>query len=372
MRAVSVLAALALVAWGDFKQAGPADAAAPVDGASAGVAEAGGAAPGHEGDAGDPVRPLDAGLKVTPELLVKDRSRVGARTTLGVFVFWRGGIAVHGDRVFWVEAGTSPGLYSASATTPCATSACVTKLATFTRPSAFHAFAGGLLIADTTSLRRYAFPQAQAEAVASHTTELLNVVGDGTVVFWTAGSESNIRRTSGGTTTTPIFSNGTPIAMGLAGTWVYWAGVDISGQAGALQRVSITGAQASEVTRFSDGFHVLRGTPTVLYYAKDSPATVSRVAMSTGRTEIVARDALGVTDIATDDTHAYWVEPGDGDFRNGRLRRVAHDSMTAETVAESLVRPVGVAVAGKSVYVASAGTSAQGYADGAIVRLTLE
>jgi hypothetical protein len=81
---------------------------------------------------------------------------------------------------------------------------------------------------------------------------------------------------------------------------------------------------------------------------------------------------LLVAGFAVDDSYAYWTEAGDApDFRNGVVRRVAHDSKTPETLAVSIARPVALAVSGKLVFVASAGTSAASYADGSILRLTL-
>jgi hypothetical protein len=53
------------------------------------------------------------------------------------------------------------------------------------------------------------------------------------------------------------------------------------------------------------------------------------------------------------------------------VRRIPHAGKDAETLASSLALPVAIAVEGKKVYVATAGTEAKGYADGAIFRLTI-
>jgi hypothetical protein len=88
--------------------------------------------------------------------------------------------------------------------------------------------------------------------------------------------------------------------------------------------------------------------------------------------EVAATNCQGVKDFAIDATHAYWVEPGSGpDYANGRLRRVAHESTTPETLAQSIARPVGLALQGRVVFVASAGTAAASFADGVILRVTL-
>lgn len=84
-----------------------------------------------------------------------------------------------------------------------------------------------------------------------------------------------------------------------------------------------------------------------------------------------SREALGVTDIALDDRFAYWSEPGNGDFGNGRVRRIGHDATEAQSVAVSIAHPVALAASGNAVYVASGGTQDKAFADGAIVRLTI-
>ena len=308
----------------------------------------------------------------TVDTLVSRRSRLGARSTAG-YRPWRSGLVASGDRVFWVESGTSPGLYAASATAPCVTASCAEKLATFARPSAFTASATDLFVADTTLIKR--FPVAdpsKVTTVVTHTEEIVNLATAGSKVFWTADTDPAIRFTTiGGTTSTPINSNGTPVSLAVAGDRLFWAGVDISGQLGAMQAIGTDGTGAREVNRFSAGFHTMRGNGTFLYYGKDDPGSIHRVTLNSDRDEVVDKDALGVTDFALDDAYAYWVEPGDGDKTNGRVRRIAHDSKTAETLAVGIPFPVAIALSGSTVYVASAGTSGAMYADGKILRLSL-
>ena len=351
-------------ACGDLKTAG------------AGAPEGG--APTEDGGAGDgggtPTDKPDGSVTVTVDTLVSGRSRVGARSTAG-YRPWRSGIAVDGDSVYWVESGTQPGLYSTSASTPCTSASCVQKLATFARPSAFTTSTTHVYVADTTVIKRFAFsaPGAVPDTIVSHTEEIVNLATAGTKVFWTSGTDSSMRATTiGGTTNTPINSNGTPIATAVAGDRLFWAGVDISGQIGAMQSIGTNGQGAREVSRFSAGFYTMRGNATYLYYGKDSPGSIHRRTLNSDRDEVVDNDALGVTDFAIDDTYAYWVEPGDGaDLTNGRVRRAAHDSKVATTLAVGIAFPVAIAVSGKSVFVASAGTKAASYADGKILRLTL-
>jgi hypothetical protein len=88
------------------------------------------------------------GGTVTVEPLIDGRSRLGARSSAG-FRPWRTGIAVNGDTVYWVESGTTPGLYSMPAS--CAPPCKATKVATLTRPASFAYDASGMLVADTTS-----------------------------------------------------------------------------------------------------------------------------------------------------------------------------------------------------------------------------
>ena len=354
--------ALASFALGcaDIKQASP-----PAD-----AGETPPVATDQEADGGLPSDP-GAGSPARVEDLIGGRSRLGARSSAG-FRPWRSGLAVHGDRLYWVESGTSPGLYSAPTT--CTSESCVTTIATLTRPSAFTATATALYTSDTTVIQRLDFAGgAKLTQVATAPDDVVNLASDGQNVFWTSGTKSEIWRTTPAKTTSAIIhSNGTPVAMGIAGERVYWAGVDISGQLGALQSIRTAGTGAREESRFSSGFEVIGGNGTYLYYAKDDPATVHRVTLSTGRDEVVASDCLGVADFAVDDTYAYWVEPGDGvDLSNGQVRRVAHDSKQAETLTVSVPYPVAIAAAGTTVFVASAGTGDKSFSDGKILKLTL-
>ncbi len=126
------------------------------------------------------------------------------------------------------------------------------------------------------------------------------------------------------------------------------------------------------MTAFSSGFQTAAGNASYLYYAKDNPVTVHRLGIASGLVDDLGQSAGGVSDFFVDSTYAYWVERGTSpDYANGRVRRVAHDSTKPETLAVSVVRPVALGVLGNRVFVASGGTSAAGYADGAILRLTL-
>lgn len=320
-------------------------------------------------DAGITLQP-DAGFTGTIEVtrLYSNRSRLGARSSAG-FRPWRGGLAVLSGWLYWVESGTAPGLYRAP-TAGCAGS-CVEKRATLVRPSAFAVTTDSVLVADVASLARY-FPDGGVQPVATGASELTNLASDGLAAFWTTESAPVVKTPFGGPSTTIINSNGTPVAMGVAGDRVYWAGMDISGQSGALQSARTGGTGAREDSRFSGGFETLGGNATYLYYAKDSPAQVLRLTLSSGLLEVVATNCQRVSDFALDATHAYWVEPGSApDFANGRVRRVAHESTTPETMAQSVARPVGLALQGRVVFVTSAGTPALAWADGAILRITV-
>lgn len=317
-------------------------------------------------DAGDST---DAGLTGTIEVtsLYTGRSRLGARSLAG-FRPWRGGIAVAGGWLYWVESGTAPGLYRAP-TAGCA--GCVEQVAAMVRPSVFAASGDIVLVADVAALKRYS-PDGGTQAIATGPTELANLATDGTAAFWTTESSPVVKTPFGGASTTLINSNGTPVAMALAGDRVYWAGVDISGLLGAIQSVRTVGTGAREESRFGGGFETLGGNGTYLYYAKDSPAQVLRLTLSSGALETVATNCQRVSDFALDANHAYWVEPGSApDYANGRVRRVSHESTTPETMAQSVPRPVGIALQGRVAFVASAGTPASSYADGAILRITL-
>lgn len=355
---------LAAVACSDLKSAATPDAGAA-------AADPDGGGPADLGDGGSTTTTDGGGVKVTVDTLVTGRNRLGARSIVS-FRPWRSGIAASNGQVYWVESGTSPGLYSASGTTACTTASCVKTIATLARPSAFTASATHVYVADITVIKRFPFGSTTAETVVSSNMEVDNLATAGTRVFWSSGEGSAMNATViGGATNTPINSNGTPVSTAVAGDQLFWAGVDISGQNGAMQAISTNGSGAHEVNRFSAGFHTMGGNATFLYYAKDDPGSIHRITLNSGHDETLDKDALGVTDFAIDDTHAYWTEPGDGDFTNGRVRRIAHDSTTVETLAVGVTLPVAIAVSGKTVFVASAGTKGAAYADGKILRLTL-
>ncbi len=340
------------------------------DGGSEGDAasSSGGSSSGSLGDGGTPGN-------VTVETLVSGRTQLGARSS-GAFGHYRTGLAVKGDRIFWVERGSAPGVYGASSVTPCKEAACVAKLTTLTRPVAFTTNATHLFVADVGTVRRVPLTAAASpvETVASESGgEIVNLGVDAQSVFYTVGTASAIRKAAfGGAATTPINSNGTPIALGVAGTRVFWAGVDISGQTGLLQSMSADGTSPRALTSFTGGFHFIAGNASYAYYATGRPGVLHRLALASGRDEIVLSDASLVQDFAFDNDYAYWVEAGDpSDYSNGRVRRVAHASKDAETLATSLALPVAIALQGNQVFVATAGSEAKGYADGSIVRLTI-
>lgn len=321
--------------------------------------------------------PTDGGTtgNVTAETLVTGRTQLGARSA-GSFGHYRTGLAVKGDRIFWVERGSAPGVYSASAVTPCKDASCVAKLGVLTRPVAFTANATHLFVADVGTVRRVPLTAAGSpvETVASEGGgEIVNLGVDTTSVFYTVGTAGAIRRAPfGSAATTPITSNGTPIALGVAGTRVFWAGVDISGQSGLLQSMNTDGSSPRALSPFSGGFHTVAGNGTYAYYATGRPGVLHRLALASGRDEVVVSDATLVQDFAFDNDYAYWVEAGDpSDYSNGRVRRVAHGSKDVETLATSLALPVAIALQGNQVFVASAGSEAKGFADGSIVRLTI-
>lgn len=324
--------------------------------------------------AAGPTRPdaSDAppGTQITVEAMIDGRSRLGARSPES-FRPWRTGIAVHADHVYWVESGTTPGLYKSL--TSCTGAGCVEQVASMTRPSAFTADATSMLVADTTQLKRFSFAGGAPQDVASAASDIVNLASDGTNAFWTSGTDSAIQQTKpAGTTDAIIYSNGTPVRMAVAGSQVFWAGVDMSGLTGYLQAIGTDGTGAHVVSPFSQGLHAMGGNATYLYYATGSPVEIHRLIVSTGNDDTVDTGALGVTDFALDDTYAYWVEPGDAPgFANGRLRRIAHASNTAETLAVSIALPLAVAVSGRTAFVASAGTKASSYADGKILRVTI-
>ncbi len=362
----SVLGLSFLLACSSLKESSSVgDGGSESDAASS---SSGGSSSGSLGDGGTPGN-------VTVETLVTGRTQLGARSS-GTLGHYRTGLAVKGDRIFWVERGSAPGVYGASSVTPCKDATCVSKLTVLTRPVAFTTNATHLFVADVGTVRRVPLTAAgtPVDTVASEGGgEIVNLGVDTTSVFYTVGTASAIRKAAfGGAATTPITSNGTPIALGVAGTRVFWAGVDISGQTGLLQSMNTDGTNPRGLSSFSGGFHSVAGNGTYAYYATGRPGVLHRLALASGRDEIVLSDATLVQDFAFDNDYAYWVEAGDpSDYSNGRVRRVAHGSKDAETLATSLALPVAIALQGNQVFVATAGSEAKGYADGSIVRLTI-
>jgi len=220
-------------------------------------------------------------------------------------------------------------------------------------------------------LKRIDLATRSVDVVVHDNREIVYVGMDQSQLLWTSGDDNAIHLTRMGTTSIPIYSNGTPVALAVAGERVFWAGVDISGQLGALQSMSTNGTGAREVARFSGGFHTMAGNSTYLYYGEGSPGRIHRRTLTSGRDEVVDEHAFGVSDFAIDETHAYWTEPGDGDGSSGLVRRVAHDSSTAETLAVSVALPLAIAVSRGRVFVASAGSSKEAFADGKSLRLTI-
>lgn len=329
-------------------------------GGSGGGATGGGSAGGATGGG--------LGGAVRVEVMLDGRSRLGARSARG-FRPWRGGIAVLGTYLYWVESGTAPGLYRMPLS-GCGAPPCPELVATLTRPSAFAATNDAVLVADLTALRRYLLAGG-SEPVASATSEFVTLATDGQAAFWTTESAPIQKTPFGGQTSTIINSNGTPFAMTVAGDRVHWTGVDISGLQVVMQSIRTNGTGAREERRYGNGFQTNRGDARYLYFARDAPPSiVLRQTVSNGLLETVSNNAQGVADFAIDDTFAWWVEPGTQGLANGRVRRVAHDMTQDQPVAESVAWPVGIAVSGGVAYVLSAGTPAASWSDGKILRVT--
>lgn len=363
-----VLAALLLAACGELKQ-GEGESVPP-DGGDVEAPEDGGvAAPPSGGDASSPPPPSPpSGGSVTVARIIEGRSRPGARTQAG-FPAWRGGLAATDAAIYWVESGANPGLYSAPHA-GCATDC--TKLATLVRPSVVSTTDSDLFLADVKTIKRMPLAGGALDTVASSATEVIGLAPVSGAVFWTVEAGDIQRTVLGGATSTPIYSNGTPVAMAPAGDYVFWIGADISGLNGALQRIKTDGTKPAAVSAQTGPFFAMRGAPNgFLYFARGNPAELRRIG-PTGQEEVVASNLMRISDVAFDAEYAYFTEEGASpDFLAGRVQRVRHDDTKLEVLATSLPRPVAIAVRGKEVFVASAGTSAASYADGAIVRLTL-
>jgi hypothetical protein len=314
--------------------------------------------------------PLDAGVptgQVQVDVLLEGRSRLGARSVRG-FRPWRGGVAVVGPSLVWVESGTTPGVFRMPIE-GCGGPACVETIATVTRPSAFAALPDSVLVADVTALRRYIIG-GSVTPVATSQSEIVNLTTDGASAYWTTESSAILKTPFGGVTSTLINSNGTPFAMTVSGTRLNWVGVDISGLQAVMQSIGLDGRGAREDRRSGSGFQTMKGDGRFLFFARDTaPSTVVRQTLSNGLLEVVGTNAQGVTDFAIEATRACWTEPGTSAAANGRVRCVSHESTQAETVAEALPFPVALVAHGGSLYVLAAGTMDQAFGDGRIVRI---
>ncbi|MDX2009700.1 MAG: hypothetical protein SFW67_05905 [Myxococcaceae bacterium] len=330
---------------------------------------------GGEGDGGPSERAdagtVDAGTltgQIQVDVLLEARSRLGARSVRG-FRPWRGGVAIVGTSLVWVESGVTPGIFRMPVEGCGGGAGCVETIASVTRPSAFAALSDSVLVADVTVLRRYVIGGSPT-MVATAQSELVNLATDGASAFWTTESSAILKTPFGGVTSTLINSNGTPFAMTVAGTRLNWVGVDISGLQAVMQSIGLDGRGAREDRRSGSGFQTMKGDERFLFFARDAaPSTVVRQTLSNGLLEVVGTNAQGVTDFAIEATRACWTEPGTSAAANGRVRCVSHESTQAETVAESLPFPVAITAHEGALYVLAAGTVGASFADGRIVRI---
>jgi hypothetical protein len=312
--------------------------------------------------------PTGVGQAVTVTVLADNRSRPGAFTSQGYRPF-RTGIAVVGDDVFWVESGTKPGLYAVSATTSGDT---VRTLASLTQPTTFASAGGSLYIADRTQLKQFTVANSSTKVLASVSSDIVTLGVDGSSVYFTEAMGGTINRTTSGSTTQFLNSNGAPVALALGASKLIWAGVDISGINGALQVIGTNKSGFAEYKRFSSGFATIAASDRYAYYAHESPPAIHRLTLSSGADERIAEGNSVVTEFALTETHAYWTERGSApNYENGRIMRVAHDATTPEELAVSIPSPVAIAAVGNTAYVASAGQKSKSYANGSILRVTI-
>lgn len=368
---VAFVALSALVACAELKQAEPGGETSAGD--RTGAEDP---APGPAASSPPPDQtPTQLGPATTPTVsvtkIVEGRSRIGARSEAG-FKAWRSGLVATADKVLWVESGATPGLYAAPFT-GCAGAACQ-KVTAITRPAVVAASDTELYFADVKVLKRLVLADlgAAPATVVSSADEILGLGLVAGAVFWTTERGAIQRTVLGGTTSTPINSNGTPVSMGSNGSFVYWLGTDISGQQGLLQRIAADGTKPRAIADEAGPLFALAGSPTGhVYFSRGNPAEVRRINLA-GQEEVVASNLARVSDFAFDAEYAYWTEQGAvPDYLAGRVQRVRHDATNVEQIATNIPRPVAIAVRGKDVFVASGGTQAADYADGAILRMTV-
>lgn len=294
--------------------------------------------------------------------ILRERDTLGARSGSGDR--WRGGLAAKNGRLFWVENGKAPGLYSA--TTSCTAAECVERV-TLAHAGTFATNGERLAFGDEATHELQLMDLAAGTsptlaAMSTSTIRSVTILGDN--VFWNDGKV--LKRTYTEVHVTVSVAEMREVPDAIAATTnqlVYWAAVD-------GRQVSCTEAskRLSTCASFAGKFDAMGAYGEHMYYASKDPGEVYR---RTGlMADPIALGARGVADFAFDANRVYWVEPGDApDFANGRLRSARHDSSTSEELARGLPHPVAVAVDGDEVYIACAGTLAKDWTDGQIVRL---
>ncbi|MBX3226474.1 MAG: hypothetical protein KIT84_32565 [Labilithrix sp.] len=295
--------------------------------------------------------------------LLVDRDTLGARAPGAPDRAWRGGLAAKDGRLYWLENGGAPGLYTAPAS--CRAAGCVERIAGV-NAGVFAASRDVLYFDDVAAreLKSYRFEEGAAiTSVAGVSASGIDAVAvDGTDAIWINGSALK-RTTAAGRTTVLANLAVAPIDVGATNGSVFWAE-----RKGPTLSCFLDGnVGPSTCASWKGELGAVRGYAGYMYIAS-SGGVYRRTTETLGKTVVVG--TRGATDFAFDATYAYWTEPGDApDFANGRLRRVAHDGDTVEEIARGLPRPVALAIDGGDVYVACAGTKAKDWSDGAIVRV---
>jgi hypothetical protein len=306
---------------------------------------------------------------VTVEALASGRNRPGAYSTQGYRPF-RSGITILGNEVFWVESGTSPGLYAVAADP--ASGSSVRSVLSLTQPTAFAAAGSIAYIGDRTQLKRVTLPGGKSSVTATLSNDIVAIAASENEAYIVDGARDAISKVSSAGVAPFINSNGAPVAVALSDNRFIWAGVDISGINGVLQGINTDRTNFNEYKRFSSGFSTISASSRYAYYAHTSPPVVHRMAISSGADSKVYEGDSPVAEFAVTDTHAYWVERGSPPgYENGRVLRVAHDSNKVEVLAVSIPSPVAITALGDVAYVASAGQSSMKYANGAILKISI-
>jgi hypothetical protein len=264
------------------------------------------------------------------------------------------GLAVDGTSLYWLEIGTTgpDGRIMHAPKTGGGGTALVSGL---NLPGVLalddaHVFYTEVIVAKVRSVLKSGAGDTVLQP--SGGTNVGPIAVDATRVFYmnTPGTSTLTSMTKSGGGITPIPIPGATVGIALDATYLYYATAQAGG-AGSVYRADKTGAQPTVVgTTSSDpsaAVHLTAG-PALLAWTDTKPPVLHLQASTGSRTVSVALPAPAM-DLAVDGTNAYVLMSGG--TGQGIVWRVAFTSTLATVLAETLTRPVSMAVDATHVYI---------------------